>query len=189
MKFIKSINELFDSKPYELELVEQSDKYWKYLFKTDKYEYKVEFTYDELGWQASHSNANYRGFLNTPHHELTKDNALRITQTVISALKDFLDKKKPESVILEYIPTKQDIAKKRNDIDRYVDVPYNRMNKRSRLQYNYLQNLDGYKIKYYYRVTGSYLVKTIGYIYKNNMSTQTFDAKMAYYDFLPVENK
>jgi hypothetical protein len=61
------------------------------------------------------------------------------------------------------------------------------MNKRSRLQYNYLQNLDGYKIKYYYRVTGSYLIKTIGYVYRNDINTSFFDEKMAYYEFSPVE--
>lgn len=185
MKFIKRINELFDSEPYKLELVEQSDEYWKYLFKTDKYEYIVEFKYTELGWDAQHSRNNYSGFLSA-HYELTYDNTLKVTQTIISALKDFLDKKNPESVILEYIPTKDDKSKK-NVNNKYVDVSYNRMNKRSRLQYNYLQNLDGYKIKYYYRVTGSYLIKTIGYVYRNDINTSFFDEKMAYYEFSPVE--
>ena len=187
MKFIKSINELFDSEPYQLELVEQSNEYWKYSFKTEKYEYIVEFKYGELGWDAQHSQSNYSGFLSA-HYELTYDNVLKVTQTVITALKDFLDKKKPETVVLEYIPTKDDRSKKVVN-NKYMDIPYNPMNKRSRLQQSYLKNLDGYKIKYYYRESGSYLIKTIGLVYRNDIDIAFFDEKMAYYEFNPVENK
>jgi hypothetical protein len=184
MKFIKRINELFDSEPYKLELVEQSNEYWKYLFKTDKYEYMVDFKYGQFGWDASHRRVDYQGFL-SPHYELTYDNTLKVTQTVITALKDFLDKKNPESVIIEYIPTKDDRSKKSTFLN-YVDIPYNVMNKRSRLQHSYLQNLDGYKIKYYYRITGSYLIKTIGYIYRKDINTSFFDEKMTQYEFTPI---
>jgi hypothetical protein len=186
MKFIKSINELFDSEPYKLELVEQSNKYWKYTFKTNKYEYIVEFKYGELGWDAQHSTTS--GFFSSPHYHLAYDNVLKVTQTVITTLKDFLDKKKPETVVLEYIPTKDDRSKKVVN-NKYMDIPYNPMNKRSRLQQSYLKNLDGYKIKYYYRVTGSYLIKTIGLVYRNDIDIAFFDEKMAYYEFNPVENK
>ena len=178
MIFIKSINELFDSESYDFELVKSADKYWKYLFKTDKHEYMVEFKYGEFGWEACHS--TLRGYSSVyQHFYLAYDNTLKVTKTIITVLQDFLDKKDPKSVFIAYIPTIDDKSKKSAELGgKYVDVAYNTMNKRARLQSFYLKNLQNYKIKYYYKISNSYLVKTIGFIYRNDVDPKYFTDKI-----------
>ena len=181
MKYLFSINELFDSNSsFKLKLVDKKETYWKYTFKTKKYEYMVEFSKEELGWEATHcvnnSNSIYR------HAQLTDDNILKVTKTVINALVKFLKKSKVDYIYISYIPTNEDRSKKVVN-NKYVDIPYNLMNKRSRIQKPYLQKIEGYNLKYFSRISGSYLIKTICLIYREGFNINNFEENMEKYEW------
>ncbi len=178
MKYIKRINELFDSQPYKLELIKQESKYWLYSFKSDNNEYIVEFKCGEFGWEAQHSTKSGYSIAYQHFHLAYDSNTLKVTKTIIAALEDFLEKNKPESVFIGYIPAKEDIAKKViNNI--YVPVKYNPMNKRARLQFNYLKQIEGYKCQYFYKISGAYFIKTLGFIYRQDINPIDFEEKIS----------
>ena len=164
MKYIKLL-ELFSIKdcyPYK-NIPTVNPSYVIYNFSTDNYIYDVEFERLKDGWSAEHKIGN--PFI-IKKHKLTYDNVYRVTSTVIYITQEFIKKENPNFLIMNYVGTPTEME----------ETSINKMNKRSRLQNNYLKQIDGYTPKYYYRShpeTG--MLQTACLFYKNS------------YDFIKIE--
>jgi len=185
MKYLK-IYEIFNS-VFDFNLITKEPNYWCYSFKTEKYEYLVEFKYQmHLNtWEASHKTSLE---LSLPYYFLTEDLTLKITNTLITILKEFLQESKVDMLHISYIPTKEDVSKISN-LKNYIDVKYNPINKRARIQKPLIEKIEGFKSKYYFHISGSYLIKTICLVYKIGSNISKFEDDMYKYGFDEVQNE
>jgi len=148
MKHLK-IFELFSIKPaysYTEEETVDENKYVIFSFKTDKYLYDVIFEKWFDGWSAEHKIGNPFTYSKL---KLTYDNVFKITSTVMCITKEFIDRNKPNFLIINYVGTPGESLVNIEGEKTKKDI--NKINKRARLQRNYLRQIDGYTPKYYYR--------------------------------------
>jgi hypothetical protein len=183
MRYIK-LFELFSIKasyPYEEVEAQDSNKYVIYSFKTDKYIYDVIFEKFKDGWQAEHKIGNPYTYAKL---KLTSDNVFKITSTVMHITQKFLEEKTPNYLVILYVGTPDETEDPNNK-----DITKEKINKRARLQSNYLKKIEGYTPKYYFRINphqgtnnrGN--VETCCIFYRNGYDITDIEKEILSYNF------
>lgn len=185
MKRYIKLYELFSIKakyPYEkLDSTEEDEII--YTFNTGNYIYDVIFTKHKDGWEAEHKIGNPFTYARL---KLTNDNVYGITSTVIHITKEFITDYNPNYLLILYIGTPDEDSKD------YDESKIKKINKRARLQSNYLKQIEGYTAKYYYRINNHSSSKTRGNIetlcvfYKNGYDLTNAEIFIKEYQFVSV---
>lgn len=152
MKYLKRINELFDTSHLEYKLVSKSENYYTYEFDIEDREIICEFKNCDKGiWERVYSvNGRFNVLINNP---------FKVVSTITEITMDFIRKENPEAIVIIHIPIDGEIIKGREK------------NKRARINYKFLSKSLPSEYQLYYFNDGN---KTYCAIHKDSFDTALF---------------
>jgi hypothetical protein len=146
MLFLKCF-EHFTEKEVDFKLVINKPDNKIYNLAIDDIIYYVEFSlYEKNIWLREYDTK--KGEL-----EQVNKNPFNIVSGITQVTKDFIKNNNPNAIFIQHIPM--------NNENQYKP----QLNKRAKINYNYLKNISGYKLEYYNQLTSGQLT-TVCYMVK-----------------------